>query len=264
MLTIGEFSKLSSVSARMLRHYDLIGLLRPINVGEGNRYRYYDHSQLPIMDQIESLKNYGFSLEEIKELIHLPQAKLAERIHIRRIEAYKELNNLRGNLRQMEDEIIRMEGSSMLEQKYKIIIMEAPAQKVFCLRKKINIAETHFLFEELLEELKARGLKRTGVTQLMYMGDEFSYENMDVEAQVEVEQDVEGVRVIPAMTVAATTHVGPYESIKYAYDAIADWLRDHAEYQEAGPSIERYLVDEGMTQSTEDIKTGVIFPIKKV
>ena len=45
MFTIGEFSKLSRVSARMLRHYDRIGLLSPANVGEENGYRYYEASQ---------------------------------------------------------------------------------------------------------------------------------------------------------------------------------------------------------------------------
>ena len=40
MLTIGEFSRLSRVTPRMLRHYDALGLLPPDAVGENN-YRYY-------------------------------------------------------------------------------------------------------------------------------------------------------------------------------------------------------------------------------
>lgn len=40
MLTIGEFSRLSHVSPRMLRHYDALGLLRPETVGD-NGYRYF-------------------------------------------------------------------------------------------------------------------------------------------------------------------------------------------------------------------------------
>ena len=38
MLTIGEFSRLSRVTPRMLRHYDALGLLPPDAVGE-NKYR---------------------------------------------------------------------------------------------------------------------------------------------------------------------------------------------------------------------------------
>ena len=41
MLKIGEFSKLSRVSVRMLRHYDEIGLLKPAEIDRFTDYRYY-------------------------------------------------------------------------------------------------------------------------------------------------------------------------------------------------------------------------------
>lgn len=44
MLRIGDFSKLSRVSIRMLRHYDKIGLLIPESVDESTGYRYYSES----------------------------------------------------------------------------------------------------------------------------------------------------------------------------------------------------------------------------
>mgnify|MGYP000023241084 CR=1 FL=1 len=45
MLKIGEFSKLTRISIRMLRHYDEIGLLVPENVDEFTGYRYYSEEQ---------------------------------------------------------------------------------------------------------------------------------------------------------------------------------------------------------------------------
>ena len=39
MLKIGEFSKLSRVSVRMLRHYDEIGLLKPAKIDRSTDYR---------------------------------------------------------------------------------------------------------------------------------------------------------------------------------------------------------------------------------
>lgn len=39
MLKIGDFSKLSRVSIRMLRHYDDIGLLKPAEIDEFTGYR---------------------------------------------------------------------------------------------------------------------------------------------------------------------------------------------------------------------------------
>lgn len=41
MLKIGDFSKLSRVSIRMLRHYDEIGLLHPVKIDPESGYRYY-------------------------------------------------------------------------------------------------------------------------------------------------------------------------------------------------------------------------------
>jgi DNA-binding transcriptional MerR regulator len=61
MLTIGEFSKLSHVSSRMLRYYDSMGLLCPVHMGKENGYRYYDALQLNTLLKIESLKQYGSS-----------------------------------------------------------------------------------------------------------------------------------------------------------------------------------------------------------
>ena len=46
MLKIGDFSKLSRVSIRMLRHYDDIGLLKPAEIDEFTGYRYYHEQQL--------------------------------------------------------------------------------------------------------------------------------------------------------------------------------------------------------------------------
>ena len=69
MLKIGEFSKLSRVSIRMLRHYDEIGLLKPAEIDSFTGYRYYSESQLTIIGRISSLKELGFSLADIIRII---------------------------------------------------------------------------------------------------------------------------------------------------------------------------------------------------
>ena len=53
MLTIGDFSRLSRVTPRMLRHYDALGLLRPEAVGD-NGYRYYRQEQLSALGSEEA------------------------------------------------------------------------------------------------------------------------------------------------------------------------------------------------------------------
>ena len=70
MLSIGEFSKICQVTVKTLRHYDRIGLLKPIQVDEMTGYRYYSRKQMEQMLLIQRLKRYGFSLEEIQVILH--------------------------------------------------------------------------------------------------------------------------------------------------------------------------------------------------
>lgn len=262
MFTIGEFAKQSGVSARMLRHYDAIGLLRPACI-EQNGYRRYDPAQLASVRQIETLKSYGFPLSEIAAVRALPPAQLAQRIHERRLRAYRELDEKRKAIRRMEDEIMKMEGIDMIEKEYPVIVMHMPAQTVFGIRERISIGETHALFQRLYQEMENRGLRRCGATQLLYHGKEFSYENMDVEAQAVTEPGADTVQ-IPEGDFAAVTHVGAYETLHYAYEALNRWMEQHPEYEICGPAIERYLKDEKEARTQEELETGVLFPVKTV
>lgn len=262
MDTIGEFAKRSHVSARMLRHYDAIGLLRPAHVAPSG-YRYYDAAQLPVLTRIETLKGYGFTLAQIAELLPLPEEALARRIHARRIAAYEELAGLREALRRMEADIRRMEGNTMVPERYHIIMMQNPAQRVFGIRRTICIGEMHAVFDELYREMEKRGLTRAGATQSVFHGETYSYEQMDVEAQAEVLGDDPDVQILPACTCVCTTHIGPYSELKYAYEAIGGWLAAHPAYTVCGPAIERYLKDEQTACSPEEMETGVLVPVVK-
>lgn len=263
MLTIGGFSKQGNISRRMLRHYDAIGLLKPAYTGE-NGYRYYDDLQLATLALIKKLNSYGFSLSEVGELLTLSEEDLAEAIHRKRIHNYGELNRLKEQLRNMEKDVAKVKGAKHIMEKYHVIIMDCPEQKVFTLRRTINISETNQLFDDLMTEMKAAGYKRSGPAQQVFLGDEFDYEALDLEAQVQISGgEGERIKTIPAGTYAATTHIGPYEEVRYAYEAITDWYKNQDEYEIVGPGIERYLKDENSVNSPEELETGVLFPVKK-
>jgi len=66
--TVSEVAKLSGVSARMLRHYDEVGLLKPAAVG-ANGYRYYGQEELLRLQQILLHRELGFGLEEIRQVL---------------------------------------------------------------------------------------------------------------------------------------------------------------------------------------------------
>lgn len=67
LFTTGKFANLANTTIRTIRYYDSIGLLKPSFVAE-NGYRYYTDEDLLKLQRIISLKNLGFSLEEIYPL----------------------------------------------------------------------------------------------------------------------------------------------------------------------------------------------------
>lgn len=75
-LTVGAVSRRSGISVRMLRHYDEIGLLRPVRSGNG--YRRYGPRELARLQAIVALRQLGFSLPEIGDLLDGQQMAPAE------------------------------------------------------------------------------------------------------------------------------------------------------------------------------------------
>lgn len=68
-LTIGEMSRRTSLSARALRHYDAVGLLRPAVVDDRTGYRSYDPSQIEVAAQIRRLRDLGIALDDIAAVL---------------------------------------------------------------------------------------------------------------------------------------------------------------------------------------------------
>lgn len=71
MMTVHEVSSLTGVSARTLRHYDSIGLLKPAAVSPAG-YRLYDEDSLERLQQILLFRALEFPLAEIKQILDSP------------------------------------------------------------------------------------------------------------------------------------------------------------------------------------------------
>jgi two-component system chemotaxis response regulator CheY len=69
LYSIGTLSKIVGISVDTLRYYDEIGLFKPAQISFETGYRYYSADQAPMLTQIIELKQYGFSLNEIKEIL---------------------------------------------------------------------------------------------------------------------------------------------------------------------------------------------------
>ncbi|MGW5656874.1 MerR family transcriptional regulator [Streptomyces humi] len=73
-MLIGEVSRRSGVSARMLRHYESLGLVRPSG-RTGSGYREYSGEDIRRIFHIESLRSLGMSLREIGRALDDPGFK---------------------------------------------------------------------------------------------------------------------------------------------------------------------------------------------
>ncbi|MEW2524273.1 MerR family transcriptional regulator [Streptomyces sp. NPDC047071] len=70
-MLIGEVARRSGVSARMLRHYESLGLVRP-SVRTGSGYREYTGADVQRIFHVESLRSLGLSLREIGRALDDP------------------------------------------------------------------------------------------------------------------------------------------------------------------------------------------------
>lgn len=71
MLTVHQLSEISGVTARALRHYDAIGLLKPTSLTDAG-YRLYDDTALERLEQILLYRELKFPLREIKAILESP------------------------------------------------------------------------------------------------------------------------------------------------------------------------------------------------
>ncbi|WP_406514627.1 MerR family transcriptional regulator [Streptomyces sp. NBC_00499] len=71
-MLIGEVARRSGVSARMLRHYESLGLVRP-SERTGSGYREYSGDDIRRIFHIESLRSLGLSLREIGRALDEPR-----------------------------------------------------------------------------------------------------------------------------------------------------------------------------------------------
>ncbi|MFN3512973.1 MAG: Cu(I)-responsive transcriptional regulator [Phenylobacterium sp.] len=69
-MNIGQAARATGVSAKMIRYYDEIGLVRPANRTDSN-YREYDARQVNELKFIKRARSLGFSVPEITRLLSL-------------------------------------------------------------------------------------------------------------------------------------------------------------------------------------------------
>lgn len=270
MLKIGEFSKLSRVSVRMLRHYDEIGLLKPNAIDRFTGYRYYGEDQLPDAGRIASLKDMGFGLAAIGEMLsHFDDPEALDRCMLaREKELHAILEDTKHRLRLLETARKRLRKEEKME--FDVSLKTLPERYVASVRMILPAYENEgVLWSALVSETAGLNLKEDEpcCVSVTYHDGEYKECDVDVEAQKTVRgcyPDTEHVRfkTVPAVTFASTSFRGPYTRIPEANAAVAAWIRDNG-YAYDGPAFNLYHVSPHDTQNPEEFVTEVCYPVRR-
>ena len=85
-LKVGELARRTGLTVRALHHYDEIGLLKP-SLHTGSGHRLYTAADVARLQQVLSLRQLGFALEEVRDCLNRPGFSPLEvvRLHLARL-----------------------------------------------------------------------------------------------------------------------------------------------------------------------------------
>ncbi len=152
LMSIGEFARLSRLSAKALRLYDELGLLPPAQVDPDSGYRWYAAGQLDNARLVAALRQIGVPLAQITVILGLdPEAAAAQvGTYWSEIEAdHAGRRDLAGYL------VDRLNGKRNVM--YEVTVRDVPARSLLCLLRHANSRqEVWDLGKEVIGMLKAR------------------------------------------------------------------------------------------------------------
>jgi effector-binding domain-containing protein/DNA-binding transcriptional MerR regulator len=272
MMKIGDFSKLSRVSIKTLRYYDEMGLLKPIEIDRFTGYRYYSVSQLPRLNRILALKDMGFSLEQVAQVLNegVSIEQLRGMLRLKRAELQQQIADEQAQLARVEARLndIAMEGTMP---DYDVVIKQVGPQLVASVRDTLpSYPAVGSLFDEVYGYLARSGVNGfAAVGAAIWHDDEYKTSDIDGEAAVFLKQPIpEGGRVkvyeLPGATMASVVHKGAYNTFNRAYEAVLRWIEANG-YRITAPSREVYLYcTQPVRQDDESYVTEIQFPVEKV
>jgi DNA-binding transcriptional MerR regulator len=255
LFKIGDFARLTQVSAKTLRYYDDIGLFKPMHVDKFTGYRYYSFEQLPRLNRILALKDLGFSLENVRQMLNdnISVEELDGMLRLRRMELQQQINDSQARLEQVEARLLLIKQEGKMPD-HEIVVKSVPAVKIASARE--LVPDPAFMRERCMA-LNAAAYKLIEHTKLETSGTSLAIyhsadENgIDVEMAYFVDSGAVGtthekatVRELPAVeTMVSAVYRGSYDDFKAVtqlHVAIGKWIESNG-YTIAGASREIYL-----------------------
>ncbi|GAA0690516.1 MerR family transcriptional regulator [Streptomyces malaysiensis subsp. malaysiensis] len=274
MFTIGDFARHGRVSVRMLRHYDAIGLLRPAHVDPATGYRHYSAAQLSRLNRVIALKELGFTLQQVRDIVDekVGTEELRGMLRLRRAELEATVEAVAARLVQVEARLrsIESEGHMPTDD---VVIKRVPAVRV----AELTATAASFdpqdispvitpLYEELFRRLDAAGITPTGPGVAYYEDAPEGGGAISVHASVQVSvsappRDGDDLRILdlPPIDHAATiVHRGPMDAVVPTAQALAHWI-DGNGYRSTGYPREITLeCPENRAEWVTELQTPVV------
>lgn len=253
MFGIGQFAQVAKVSVRTLRHYDQIGLFAPAAVDESTGYRSYRASQLPRLNRILALKDLGFSLNEIKEMIEsgVSTGELVGMLRLRQAEAERAVEAERKRLSRVAARIDLLEGTNMHDVDAAVVVKPLDAMHLGTASLPTDSFDDDFtpiferLYGQVFGELARFGVTPDGPHCAFY--EQRDDGMIDIVAGVPVprhegfEPDTITIRELPPVDRAATlVHRGDMAECAKTYQVLLNWI-DRVGEAPIGYSREVYL-----------------------
>lgn len=280
LLSIGEIADVCNVSQKTLRHYDSIGLLKPILVKPENGYRYYSNWQITRIMTIKELQSAGISLSEIKMCLR----KCGSDLNLQDIYNIIEIQETK-IIKQIQTSYTNLEKIKSFKQQYKKIneaFMEVENSKVILKkfdRRRIIFKEYSgsynkkvfsVYYKELAESLSKKGYSFSAITTFPMA----IYQNIfnDLIMNVKIGFEIDAVYWdndfkildIPESYYASYIYKGNYSvARKEAYSYLYKFIKEN-NYQVDGESIEIYYITQNITVKQDDFITEIQIPICKV
>ncbi len=250
MLTIGDFARYGRVSVRMLRHYDETGLLKPAHVDPATGYRSYSASQLARLNRLVALKELGFTLRQVRELLddEVPAEQLRGMLRLREAEIENQIAVSAARLAHVRARLALITEESASAD---VLLKPIPAVRVAELS---GIARSmdpdsigpvvQDLFAELGCALATARVQHTGPGIAYYTdAEEEDEDHVVVHACMPVNDAPAGassfsITNLPAFREAAVTlYAGSMDHCLPIYQALGRWI-ERAGYRGAGPHRE--------------------------
>lgn len=268
LMTIGQFSSLSRLSVRMLRHYDLHAVLMPEHVDSLSGYRRYSSQQLQDAADIRNLRDVGFGVSAIGILLaarHTPAWTNA--LRVQRESLIEEQRAAQGRV----SLINRLLDQGEHPMSITVSRTTVPPMTLACLRGIVpTYSDEGQLWERMMPALGTQSIAPVGPCGVIEHDDQYTERDVDlsifvpVAAGTTVEAPLELVEM-PARDCLVARVVGPYDQITAAHDQInatiaAEGLRIRSDDSLAARAFNIYLTTPAEV-SAEELVTEVYEPL---